>query len=179
MILKEADDDDIIQVSPSKSSYVDGHYFETQMGEQLNNPSFTTFAVEVKSLRADWIINEDIGITFMNEMLKKKNREVFMTPYMQVVIQFMYEAYRHRIVYNLLPIYAVHLLFVNLYIFFVENMRFKVLNCILYETAKCTDEDKMEITAAVSYSNAFIIICAIMTLVNVFVFYQQTMILKF
>ena len=84
------------------------------MGEDKTNPDFQTFAVSIKSVRADWIINEEIGLTFMNEMLRKKNREVFMTPYIQVIIEFLYRAYSGRIMQFLLPIYVIHLIFVNL-----------------------------------------------------------------
>ena len=84
------------------------------MGEDKYNQNYQTFAVQIKSVRADWIINEEIGRTFMNEMLRKKNREVFMTPYMQVIIEFLYRAYSRRIMKILLPIYIIHLVFVNL-----------------------------------------------------------------
>jgi len=42
----------------------------------------------MKCIRADWILQDELGLglVFMNEMLRKKNREVFMTPYMQIII---------------------------------------------------------------------------------------------
>ena len=54
------------------------------MGEDKANPKYLTYAVNIKCIRADWILQDDsgLGLEFMNEMLKKKNREVFMTPYM-------------------------------------------------------------------------------------------------
>jgi len=37
-----------------------------------------------------------------------------MTPYMQIIIQFLYDAYSKRIMLTLLPPYLFHLLFVNI-----------------------------------------------------------------
>ena len=87
-MLKDCGNDEIVKVSPSHSSYVDDSYFESVMREDKTNPKFKTFAVNIKCVRADWILRDDLGLglVFMNEMLKKKNREVFMTPYMQIII---------------------------------------------------------------------------------------------
>jgi hypothetical protein len=68
-------------VAGNSSSYVDDHYFEEKMKENSGNQEFQTFAVKVKTIRADWIINEDIGKQFLIEMLHKKNAELFVTPY--------------------------------------------------------------------------------------------------
>jgi len=124
-MLKNADSHEIVRVSPSSSSYVDDHYFEEIMGEDRENTKFQTYAINMKCIRADWILQDDqgLGLIFMNEMLRKKNREVFMTPYMQIIIQFLYDAYSKKIMLTLLPPYIVHLIFVNIQIFANENMR--------------------------------------------------------
>jgi hypothetical protein len=63
---------------------VDDCFFEKEMGEDKHNLNYQTFAVDIKCIRADWILQDKqgLGLVFMNEMLRKKNREVFMTPYM-------------------------------------------------------------------------------------------------
>ena len=87
-MLKNVDSHEIVKVSPSRSSYVDDSYFENIMGEDRDNAKFQTYAVNMKCIRADWILQDELGLglVFMNEMLRKKNREVFMTPYMQIII---------------------------------------------------------------------------------------------
>jgi hypothetical protein len=86
--LKKADGKEIIKVSPSRSCYVDDIFFETEMGEDKSKLNFQTFAIDCKSIRADWILQDKqgLGLIFMNAMLRKKNRDVFMTPYMQIII---------------------------------------------------------------------------------------------
>tara|TARA_B110000285_G_C14616451_1_gene377201 strand:- start:133 stop:345 length:213 start_codon:yes stop_codon:yes gene_type:complete len=56
-------------------------------------------------------------------MLKKKNRDVFMTPYMKIIVEFLYEIYSYRIKIVLLPPYLAHLAFVNIQLFVNENLR--------------------------------------------------------
>ena len=77
--LKMADNEELVKVSPSKSSYVDDNYFENVMGEDQTNLKYLTYAVQMKAIRADWILQDDegLGIEFMNAMLRKKNRDVF------------------------------------------------------------------------------------------------------
>jgi len=79
----------------------------------------------MKCVRADWILQDELGLglEFMNEMLRKKNRDVFMTPYMQIIIQFLYEAYSKRIKQALLPPYLIQLVFVNIMIYSKEKVR--------------------------------------------------------
>ena len=60
---------------------------------------------------------------FMQAMLKKKNRDIFMTPYMKIIIQFLYEIYSRRIKLLLLPPYLGHLVFVNIQLFVNEHKR--------------------------------------------------------
>jgi hypothetical protein len=56
------------------------------MGEEIGNPKNQTFSVNIKCIRADWILQGDLGLKFMENLLKKKNRDIFMTPYMQIII---------------------------------------------------------------------------------------------
>ena len=54
------------------------------MGEDKLNTNYQTYACKIFCVRADWILNDEdgIGMEFMQSMLKKKNRDIFMTPYM-------------------------------------------------------------------------------------------------
>lgn len=63
------------------------------MGEDQQNKSYPTYGVKLNCIRADWILNDSVGIEFLQAMLLKKNRDVFTTSYMKIVIKFLYDAY--------------------------------------------------------------------------------------
>ena len=46
-----------------------------------------------------------------------------MTPYMKIIVEFLYEIYSYRIKIVLLPPYLAHLAFVNIQLFVNENLR--------------------------------------------------------
>lgn len=66
----EADEQDILVCTPSQCSYIDDVYFKEQMGEDPDNRSCLTFAVDVKCVRADWIIQKKEGLLFLKELLR-------------------------------------------------------------------------------------------------------------
>lgn len=60
---------------PTSSSYVDEDYFKSVVGEidhsELKSVSDRkTFAVKIECVKADWIINEEVGLKFLKEMLR-------------------------------------------------------------------------------------------------------------
>ena len=81
-MMPKKESDSIVTISPNTCSYVDDHYFENVVGENVNNPNNLTYAVKIKSIQADWIINEKIGLEFLIEMLKQQKLDLFHTPYM-------------------------------------------------------------------------------------------------
>jgi hypothetical protein len=56
MLRPNINQDDIIKVTPSSSSYVDVAYFEDQMGENKHGKNFKTYACKIYCIRADWIL---------------------------------------------------------------------------------------------------------------------------
>ena len=86
LIIAGSDTDEIIKLCPSKSSYVDEDYFEDVMGEDHHNPEFKTYGVNMCCIRADWILDEEAGLDFLKAMLREKNREVFVSSYMKIII---------------------------------------------------------------------------------------------
>ena len=67
-------------------------------------------------VKADWILKDEdgIGMEFMKAMLKKRNRDIFMTPYMKIIVFYLYEVYSKKIKLVLLPPYIAHLILVNI-----------------------------------------------------------------
>jgi len=60
-------------------------------------------------VKADWIVNTQNGLIFLKELLKQQNKDIFMTPYIEIVIEFLYNQFRDKIMQNLLPPYILHL----------------------------------------------------------------------
>ena len=67
------------------------------MGENKHETSFKTYACKICCIRSDWILKDEngLGLEFLKAMLKKKNRDIFMTPYMKIVIEFLYDIYSY------------------------------------------------------------------------------------
>jgi hypothetical protein len=74
-------------------------------------------------MRADWLLNEDTGLEFLREMLKQQRMELFMTRYIMMIIQFLYNKYSYEIKRKLLPVYVIHIISVLLMIIFTEQYR--------------------------------------------------------
>ena len=68
--IKEKEDDKIVRATPYDLSYLDEDFFVKFMGEDKNNDKYLTYAVEVFAMRADWIVNEEKGLLFLQELLK-------------------------------------------------------------------------------------------------------------
>jgi hypothetical protein len=61
-MLKDKEEDEIIRTAPSISAYVDENFYKKVMKEDPDNDNFKTFAVKMVAVRADWLINEEIGL---------------------------------------------------------------------------------------------------------------------
>ena len=109
LILKNKDlDEQLVAINSTPYSYVDENYFKEVMGEDEDNPDHMTFAVQVKAIKADWIINnddKDDGISFLRELLRQQNQDILMTQYMKMIISFLYKQYSKKIKKSLMPPY--------------------------------------------------------------------------
>ena len=94
MQLKDKDDIDIIGIQSSTVSYIDEHFFKERFFERKDHEpdkDYFTYAVKIQCVRADWIINEKDGIDFLNEMIRLKNKNVFMRSYTKIITQYLYK----------------------------------------------------------------------------------------
>jgi len=97
MQLQSKDDHEIIGIQPATSSYIDENYFRSKFKEKQDdeddpNSNYLTFAVKVQCVRADWIINDEVnGIAFLKEMIRLKNKDIFMTNYTKIITQYLYK----------------------------------------------------------------------------------------
>lgn len=85
LVIKDKMDDEIVAIEGSATSYVDEDFFKKYLKEEPDNPNFHTFAVKVECIRADWIFKDKHGITFLKEMIKQKNKDIFMTDYIKII----------------------------------------------------------------------------------------------
>ena len=110
IMLRNKEENEIIAIQGSITSYVDEDYFAKVMHEDLEDQSNLTFAVKFTSIRADWLMNEDLGLQFLKEMLRQKRRDLFETPYIKMVTHYLYKNYSRKILILLLPCYVIHMI---------------------------------------------------------------------
>ena len=98
--IREQEDDDIIATAPHTSSYVDGDFFAQYMKEDTQNKSFLTFPVKMQAVRADWILDSERpeGLEFLRSLCSQRNNDLFHTPYIKIIIQFLYSRFRVAII---------------------------------------------------------------------------------
>lgn len=143
------------------------------MGEDLENESYRTYATKITCIKVDWIINQNEGLIFLREMVKQKNQNIFMTEYMKILIQFLYQIYRRKIMKMLLPPYIFHMFFAFLYILTSENYR----DIHLVSSGLTGDPyDDESIYSQKSFDNWYVLlnisigVCTFMNFVNLFIF---------
>ena len=107
-------------------------------------------------------------------MLFKKNREVFTTSYMKIVVKFLYDAYSYRIIIFLLPPYLAHLIAINLQIYYNEYMRALRERMEHEENLVLNVENKKSYDKALIASNLIIVVCGGINILNTLVFIMQT-----
>jgi len=130
-IIKQRNNDDnerILICSQSKCSYVDDEYFKDEMGEVLDRPECLTYAVKIQCIRVDWIINDKEGLKFLKELLKQQNKDIFLTPYILIVIEFLYIEYSNKIKSMLMPPFILHIISVILAVISAELYRSQIMS---------------------------------------------------
>jgi DUF1365 family protein len=77
------------------SLYVDDRFYRMSMHEASSNSKRVfTYATKIQSIRVDWIINEKEGYEFLKELNRQKNKNIYVTPFVQIVIEYLYKQYR-------------------------------------------------------------------------------------
>ena len=57
-----------------------------------SDEDYFTYAVKIQCIRADWILNDEVnGIEFLKEMVRLKNKDVFMRSYTKIITQYLYK----------------------------------------------------------------------------------------
>lgn len=157
------------------------------MGEDLEDPSCNTHSTTIKAIRVDWMLNEDEGLKFLRQTLQQKNRDIFMTIYIKVLVHFLYQKYKAKIMNFLLPPYLLHLSAVMMQIHASERYRDELVNNV-YDQEDFSFIDLVEqqgssaskSTAEVTYTNAhywknvWTIVCSLINFLNFMIFCKQS-----
>jgi hypothetical protein len=98
------------------------------MGEVLDRPECLTYAVKIQCIRVDWIINDKEGLKFLKELLKQQNKDIFLTPYILIVIEFLYIEYSNKIKSMLMPPFILHIISVILAVISAELYRSQIMS---------------------------------------------------
>ena len=67
--------------------------------------------MRMQAVRADWILDDSKpqGLDFLRSLTLSRNNELFDTPYVKIIIQFLYSRFRAQIMKRKLPLYVIHL----------------------------------------------------------------------
>jgi len=139
------------------------------MGENPDDPKSITMAASFTSIRADWLMNEEIGLEFLQEMLRQKRRDLFETPYIKMATHFLYKNYSAKIFWKLLPTYIVHLVSIIAYIAVSEAGRDHERDDV-----EKSDESSAYLAELVYLRYIFLIITGIASAINLMTFFRQT-----
>ena len=124
IVIKDKEENEIITISGSTSSYVDSAYFKDMVGEDPQNKDYITYGVNYHCVRADWILSEDgQGILFMKELLRQKRSDLFDTMYIKIITAFLYKRYSKKIMRMMLPSYLIHMVVLFIYLNVSEWIR--------------------------------------------------------
>jgi hypothetical protein len=145
--------------------------------------TYKTFAVKVKCIRIDWIIKDPAnGISFLQEMVRHKNKDIFNTDYAKIITQYLYKEYSGMLIKRLLPTYIIHQISMLGYLYTFERLR---INLYFYkmdieqivkpgEYVPDTGEYGYDnIIFYLNFKNIFCILSFTINLVNIYFFVKQ------
>ena len=92
-------------MSVSKSLYVDGTWFNKNMGEEktLGNKNYP---IEMKAMKIRWFILSQYGNEFLLEILNNENLELYNIPTLRIIIEFFYSQYKKYLFVKDIPIFC-------------------------------------------------------------------------
>ena len=83
------------------------------------DPEYTSYPVKVQALNIEWIVQPE-GKSFLLNILKSGNVDLYQVPYIQIVIAFLYKEHRIKILNKVVPMYMIQVLSFFLMIFVNE-----------------------------------------------------------
>ena len=79
-------------MAPAKTKYVDDHWFRIKMKEEIGKEEkLHSYPVKVISTRVDWILNEDTGKMFLENLYRSENLEYYNITFLRTLIEHMYK----------------------------------------------------------------------------------------
>ena len=88
--------DKIVRISSAQCSYIDEAYYKQLMDENVTDPSYKSYPVRVVALRMQWILKKH-GYSFLRNILKSENLELYNVPTVQIIIEYLYGRYKRVI----------------------------------------------------------------------------------
>lgn len=109
--------DEIIKMEESNSIYVDNKFYRESMGENVDDPSYSSFPVKVVALRMGWMLKSEDhqdGYFFLCEILRNEDLSWYNLQSLRMIIEFLYTKIKYAILCLLLPCYIINqILFVT------------------------------------------------------------------
>ena len=109
----------------------------------------------------------------MKELYRQKNKEIFTMSYNLILIEYLYEQYKNRIIKFVMPPYLIHLVSVYLFIILAEQERNEDQG-----KDKEIEEEGVDLKDTKFYKNIFNLVAFIFNLINLMIFFAQSKFLK-
>ena len=107
----------IIAVSSSTSSYVDDVFYREQFSE---DKEYQSFPIKMVALEIGWIINQPEGVNFLNAVAYSDRIDLYDLDAIQIMIEFMYIKFKSKVVKRQLPLYLLYCFIFCLTMFYHE-----------------------------------------------------------
>jgi hypothetical protein len=104
--VSEKYNDNIVDVKGAPCLYVDDAYFREKMHERKDILAYSNYPVKLTALRMQWIFTDD-GKLLLEAILNSSDLTIYNNKTLVVIIEFLYQYYKNRVLVTSLPVYFV------------------------------------------------------------------------
>lgn len=114
--------DQIVALSYNSNQMIDQKFFTKNLGEVPMEQKLLSksYPVDVLAIRAHWIISTEYGRLFLEGILNGNNLDYYNLKSIKMIIEFLYNQMKQRILVVLLPLFFLQLLLFHLIIYVTE-----------------------------------------------------------
>lgn len=99
----------IVAINHAYSTYVDQAYYKEYFNTGTES-NYKSHSVKTVGVETGWIINTPEGYKFLISLNQSANLDLFKIEVIQIIIEYLYQRYKQKVVNNRLPLYCVYLL---------------------------------------------------------------------
>jgi len=97
--------EEIVSVAKSTTKYIDDIFYGNIMGEDKVHKDYKSFPVLLKVMKIGWILNDEVGKSFLSSIKTSDNMDYFNIQGLIMVIEYLYMKVKKIQLFFLLPLY--------------------------------------------------------------------------